>query len=138
MWEARCRYGSGLVRAVFCRAASESLGPVAALPDRTPAQAALRHSHPEWIARLWWAALGADGARALLAAGNEPPEAVLRANTLRTTRDELAARLEVGSRSAAGLPDALVLDGPFDAHGSQLHADGLFMPQSRAAQAVAI
>ncbi|MEA2127096.1 MAG: rRNA (cytosine967-C5)-methyltransferase, partial [Solirubrobacteraceae bacterium] len=36
-----------------------------------------------------------------------------------------------------GLPEALVLEAPFDAHGHALHAAGHFMPQSRAAQAVA-
>jgi 16S rRNA (cytosine967-C5)-methyltransferase len=129
---------SGLVNAVLRRAAREAPALLAALPDRTPGEAALKHSHPEWIARLWWDALGPDDTRALLAAGNEPPESVLRANSLRTGRDELAARLPVPSHPADGLPDALVLEAPFDAHGSPLHAEGLFMPQSRAAQAVAI
>ena len=54
-------------------------------PSDTPQAAALRHSHPEWIAELWWDALGAEAARALMAADNEPAEAALRANTLRTT-----------------------------------------------------
>ena len=27
---------------------------LAELGDETPAQAAVKHSHPEWIARLWW------------------------------------------------------------------------------------
>ena len=129
--------GAGLVNAVLRRAAREARALVEALPDATPQQAALRHSHPDWIARLWWEQLGADGARSLMAAGNEPPEAVVRANTLRTTRDELQSRLPVAGRPAPGLPDALVLEAPFDAHGSPLHADGAFMPQSRAAQAVA-
>ena len=128
---------AGLVNAVLRRGAREARGLVAALPDGTPEQAALRHSHPEWVARLWWEALGAEAARALMAAGNEAPEAALRANTLKIDRDELAARLPVPSRPAEGLPEALVLEAPFDAHGSPLHAEGLFMPQSRAAQAVA-
>ncbi len=33
----------------------------AQLSDDTPEQAAIKHSHPEWIARLWWQELGADG-----------------------------------------------------------------------------
>ena len=37
---------------------------VAALPDGTPAEAALRHSHPDWIAELWFDALGAGRRRA--------------------------------------------------------------------------
>jgi 16S rRNA (cytosine967-C5)-methyltransferase len=129
--------GAGLVNAVLRRAAREARAVVAALPDDTPEQAALKHSHPAWIARLWWEQLGPDAARALMAAGNRAPEPALRANTLKTTRDALAAALPVPSRPAPGLPEALVLDAPFDAHGSDLHAAGHFMPQSRAAQAVA-
>ena len=68
-------------------------------PRTRPQAAALRHSHPEWIAELWWEALGPDAARALMAADNEPAEASLRANTLRTTPAELAARLPRGEPS---------------------------------------
>ena len=48
------RGGAGLVNAVLRRAAREAAALVGALPDATPEDAALRHSHPEWIARLWW------------------------------------------------------------------------------------
>ncbi len=129
--------GAGLVNAVLRRATREARDRVAALPETTPAQAALKFSHPEWIAELWFAELGPEAARALMAAGNRPPEPVLRANTLKTTAEALAAELPVASRRAHGLPEALVLEAPFDAHGSPLHAQGLYMPQSRAAQAVA-
>ncbi len=133
----RAPRGAGLVNAVLRRGAREARQVVEALPDRTPEEAALRHSHPAWIARLWWDRFGADTARALMEAGNRAPEAVLRANTLKTTADDLKAQLPVESHCAPGLPDALVLDGPFDAHEHGLHAEGHYMPQSRAAQAVA-
>ena len=48
------RGGAGLVNAVLRRAAREAAALVGALPDGTPQEAALRHSHPEWIAHLWW------------------------------------------------------------------------------------
>jgi 16S rRNA (cytosine967-C5)-methyltransferase len=131
------RGGAGLVNAVLRRAAREAEALVGALPDDTPEAAALRLSHPEWIARLWWDAFGPDEARRLMAADNEAAEAVLRANTLRITAEELARRLPVATRSAPGLPEALVLDEPYDAHGAPEWRDGLFMPQSRAAMAVA-
>ncbi len=51
---------------------------LATLPDATAADAALRHSYPDWIAELWWEELGADEARALMQAQNEPPETVVR------------------------------------------------------------
>jgi 16S rRNA (cytosine967-C5)-methyltransferase len=129
--------GAKLVNAVLRRGAREAAGLVAALGEATPAEAALRHSHPEWVAELWWEALGPDDARALMAAGNEPAEAALRVNTLRADPAELAARLPVASHPAPGLPEGLVLDGPFDAFASPEWKQGAFMPQSRAAMAVA-
>jgi 16S rRNA (cytosine967-C5)-methyltransferase len=125
--------GAGLVNAVLRRAASEGRELVARLPDRTPAQAALAHSHPEWIAELWFEMLGADAARALMAADNEPAEAVIRANALKIAPEALAARLPVPSRVDG---EALVLDAPFDVFGSPEWEAGLLMPQSRAAMAV--
>jgi 16S rRNA (cytosine967-C5)-methyltransferase len=128
--------GAKLVNAVLRRAAREARQLVEALPDATPEQAALRHSYPPWIAALWFEALGAEAARALMAAGNEPAEAAIRANTLKIARDDLAQRLSVPSHPADHLPEGLVLDAAFDAFGSPLWEDGLFMPQSRAAMAV--
>jgi 16S rRNA (cytosine967-C5)-methyltransferase len=135
--KADSRGGSGLVNAVLRRAAREARGRIAALPDDTPEAAALKHSHPLWVAELWWDALGPDAARALMAADNEPAEAALRANALRTTAAELAARLPVPSHPAPGLPEGLVLEAPYDAHGAPEWEAGLFMPQSRAAMTVA-
>jgi 16S rRNA (cytosine967-C5)-methyltransferase len=129
--------GAKLVNAVLRRGAREAAQLVAELGEATPAEAALRHSHPEWIAALWWDALGPDGARALMAADNEPAEAVLRVNTLRADPAELAARLPVGSHPAPGLPEGLVLEGPFDAFASPEWEQGSFMPQSRASMTVA-
>ena len=129
--------GAKLVNAVLRRGAREARRRVEALPDDTPAEAALRHSHPEWIAALWFSTLGPEPARELLAADNEPAESALRANTLRIGALALAGRLPVASRPVAGLPEGLVLEGPFDAFASPLWEEGLFMPQSRAAMAVA-
>ena len=131
------RGGAGLVNAVLRRAAREAEALVGALPDDTPQQAALRLSHPEWIAQLWWDSFGRDTARQLMAADNEAAEAVLRANTLRIDAAELAARLPVATRPVDALPEALILDEPYDAHGAGEWRAGLFMPQSRAAMAVA-
>ena len=128
--------GAGLVNAVLRRAARDGRPLLARLGEGTPQAAALRHSHPDWIAETWWDALGADVARALLAADNEPAEAALRANALRTDAAALAARLPVPSRPAPDLPEGLVLEGAFDAWAAREWEEGLFMPQSRAAMAV--
>ncbi len=123
--------GAGLVNAVLRRAVREARPLIAALRDGTPAEAALKHSHPEWIAQLWFDALGPVDARALMEADNRPAESVLRANTLRTTAAELAERLPAHADG-----DALILDAPFDAFSAPEWEQGLFMPQSRAAMAV--
>lgn len=132
------RGGHGLVNAVLRRATRE--GPdalLAALSDRTPQQAAVKHSHPEWIARLWWDSLGAQDARALMAADNEPLEIALRANTLVSDADALAAELPVSTHRDPHIPEALVLEEAFDVHGSELWRTGAFHAQSRAAMHVA-
>ena len=132
------RAGHGLVNAVLRRAVREgSSALLGALTDGTPEQAAIKHSHPEWIARLFWQALGADEARALMACDNEPGEVALRANTLVTDARTLAGSLPVRTRTDPEIPEALVLEEPFDVHGSPLWKAGAFLAQSRAAMLVA-
>ncbi len=161
--KAQARGGHGLVNAVLRRAAREGPGSLlGVLTDATAEQAAVKHSHPEWIARLWWQELGADDARALMAYDNEPGEVALRANTLVTDASTLARQLAAGgtaggatgsttggvagspadgrpvrTRSDPDIPEALVLEDPFDAHGSQAWREGAFVAQSRAAMLVA-
>ena len=53
---------------------------VEALPEETPEEAALRHSYPDWVAQVWWRDLGAEQARGLMRAQNEPPERAVRLN----------------------------------------------------------
>lgn len=135
------RGGHGLVNAVLRRALREEPGALlGSLSDGTPAEAAIKHSHPEWVARLWWERLGAEQARALMAADNEPGEVALRANALVTNAAALAAQLRVQGIETHPdplLPEALVLDGPFDVHESPLWGSGAFIAQSRAAMRVA-
>jgi 16S rRNA (cytosine967-C5)-methyltransferase len=129
--------GHGLVNAVLRRALREgSAKLLGTLGDETPERAAIMHSHPEWIARLWWGELGPEEARALMAADNEPGEVALRANTLVTDAATLAGELPVSTHGDPLLSEALVLDGPFDAHASPLWRAGAFIAQSRAAMRV--
>jgi 16S rRNA (cytosine967-C5)-methyltransferase len=131
------RAGSGLVNAVLRRARGEGRELLAALDDRTPAGAAILHSVPDWLVELWWAQLGAERSRALLAAINLPAESAVRVNTLRAPVTDVAAGLGVALHRAPGLPEGLVLDGPFDAYASPQWEHGQLMPQSRGSMAVA-
>ena len=56
---------------------------LAALPEETPSEAALKHSYPDWIAEVWWRELGPDDARALMRAQNQPAERVVRRSALK-------------------------------------------------------
>lgn len=85
---------AGLVNAVLRRVAREGF----ALPaDDTVAGAAIRHAHPEWIVRMWWDWLGPEETRALLAAGNRPPERARREQNgrvvVQSTASQLVARV---------------------------------------------
>jgi 16S rRNA (cytosine967-C5)-methyltransferase len=128
--------GAGLLNAVLRRAAREGRALLAALNDDEPQTAAVMYSVPVWLAEMWWSERGPERARAMLQAANEPAESAIRVNALVGAASEVAAKLGVQHHPAAGLPEGLVLDGPFDAEGSPLFADGAIMPQSRASMLV--
>ena len=132
--------GHGLVNAVLRRTAREGGAVLAQLDDATPAAAALLHSHPDWVAELWWAQLGPEAARGLMAADNEAAESTARVNTLRANVGDVLSQLAQAGVEAArdpDLPEAVVLEQPYDLHGSELFARGALMPQSRASIMVA-
>ena len=66
-------------------------------PPRPPASAVeaagVRWSFPDWMAGRWIARHGPEEAGRLMAALNERPPTTIRVNTLRISRDDLAARL---------------------------------------------
>jgi 16S rRNA (cytosine967-C5)-methyltransferase len=135
---AKAGRGHTLVNAVLRRAARDGVALLAELDDATPEGAALKHSHPEWIVRLWWEQLGADETRALLAFDNQPAELALRVNTLVAASEDVAAQLSSGPGAPGAhrdraIPEALVLEGPWDLHGSPQWRMGAVLAQSRGA-----
>jgi len=76
--------GAGLERAVaftnavLRRLADGARALVESLPESTAAEAALRHSYPDWVAETWWRDLGREEALALMRAQNEPAETAVR------------------------------------------------------------
>jgi 16S rRNA (cytosine967-C5)-methyltransferase len=131
--------GFGLVNAAMRRAAREGAAVLLAdLSEDTPEQAAVMHSHPRWLARMWWEQLGAERARSLMAADNKPGELALRSNSLRgATAAMLLAELPVAAHVDPELPEALVLDAALDLHRTQAWRRGAAIAQSRAAMLVA-
>src|SRR5436190_435697 len=75
--------------------------------DADPESAAIAHSVPAWLCRMWWSELGAGAARSLLAACNEPAETALRVNELRASPDgvrEQLARAGISARRPEAEP----------------------------------
>jgi 16S rRNA (cytosine967-C5)-methyltransferase len=138
-------HAAGLVNAVLRRAAREC-GPLAESllgDDSTPERAAVAHSAPLWLARMWWQELGADAARAVLAACNEPAETAFRVNALRLDRDTALAKLlaagveaRTGSEWPLAAPEAIVIEGRTGEAVPAMVAAGELTPQSRGSAAV--
>jgi 16S rRNA (cytosine967-C5)-methyltransferase len=95
---------------------------VAGLGDATAAEAALKHSYPDWVAEVWWRELGREEALALMEAQNEPAETVVRVNRRKQGRVE--------GRPDPEIPDALHVE-RVDEKALQ---EGLIWPQSRGSQ----
>jgi 16S rRNA (cytosine967-C5)-methyltransferase len=119
---------AGLERAVaFTNAVMRRLSEgihrlLVSLTEGTAADAALKHSYPDWVAELWWKELGRDDALALMRAQNEPPERVVRVNRRKQGH--------VDGRPDPDFPDALHVERVDEA---ALEA-GLVWPQSRGSQ----
>jgi 16S rRNA (cytosine967-C5)-methyltransferase len=139
-------HAAGLVNAVLRRAGRERDALAAALlrDDSTPEKAAVAHSAPLWLARLWWEELGAETARALLAACNEPAELAVTVNTLRAAPDAALAKLaDAGVRAGPSegpwplaVPEQAVLGGRTGTALGELVEAGVLTPQSRGSAAV--
>jgi 16S rRNA (cytosine967-C5)-methyltransferase len=112
------RRAVAFTNAVLRRVADGIEALLAALPDGTPTEAALRHSYPDWVAEVWWRDLGREEALALMRAQNEPSETVVR-----LVRGEIEGE-------PAGLPGAYRVDRVDE----QALAEGRIWPQSVGSQ----
>ncbi len=97
-------------------------------------------SHPRWLAARWLDRLGFDAAEAWMRFNNTPGPVTLRANRLRITQAELAAKLEAADihvHASSIAPDALIVDEGYPLRDSTLEA-GLFFVQDEASQLVTL
>ena len=156
-------HAAGLVNAVLRRATRERAQLSAALleDDSTPEAAAVAHSAPLWLARMWWRELGPAAARSLLAACNEPAEVGVRVapRSLRRESDmdacergapiDLDREALLGKLSDAGVeahapeadwplaaPETIVIEGRTGEAVPNMVEAGELTPQSRGSAAV--
>jgi 16S rRNA (cytosine967-C5)-methyltransferase len=118
---ARLERAVSFANAVLRRLADGARSLCETLPEGTAAEAALRHSYPDWVGETWWRELGPDEARALMRAQNEEPETAVR-----------LVRGTVEGRQDPVIPAAWVVDRVDEA----AVADGRVWPQSRGSQLV--
>ncbi len=131
-----CKRAGGLVNSVL-RRVSEHRDALPEIPGEGTAEyLSTRYSHELWQVRELIERRGYEGARAVLERNNAEPPLTLQTNTLRTTAQELAAKLR-----AAGLePEAgssigeLRLRGAGRADLMPGYAEGLFYVQDGAAR----
>lgn len=110
-------------------------------PASDPVRAlAVRHACPVWLTERWIERHGLEAADALCRATTDVPPLTIRVNTLRTSRDELAARLTelgYGVRPTRISPVGLILDKTGPVTDLPLFYDGAFYVEDEAAQLVA-
>lgn len=100
-----------------------------------------RESIPDWLDELGERELGKEKWEKELSALNEIAPVVLRVNTLKTSKRDLAARLQddgIGTVELGGYPDALVLEERQNIFQSPAFKEGLFEVQDAGSQAVAL
>jgi 16S rRNA (cytosine967-C5)-methyltransferase len=110
----------------------------AANREEAVAYLGITHSHPEWLVARWFDRHGFEAAERWVQFNNEPPHLMLRANTLRVTRDVLASSLAadgVETAPARYAPDALIVTTGNPLRGKN---DGSFFVQEEASQLVAL
>jgi 16S rRNA (cytosine967-C5)-methyltransferase len=106
--------------------------------DRAAALAYLgiTHSHPEWLVARWLDRYGFEATERWVRFDNETPHLTIRANRLRTRRDDVAAALareDIETTPAAYAPDGLTV---VSGNPLRLNAEGLFVVQDEASQLV--
>ncbi len=99
---------------------------------------AVNTSHPKWLIKRWIRLFGEDGASQLARANNKIPQMIIRANTLRTTREDLLTLL--AAHGVEALPTEFSPDGialkQTRSHTELDFVRGLFAVQDEASQLI--
>ncbi|WP_338045079.1 16S rRNA (cytosine(967)-C(5))-methyltransferase RsmB [Oryzomonas rubra] len=132
----------GLINAVLRNYLRRKDGLTFPDPAANPAASiAARHSQPEWLVAQWLGQLDFPEAEALAEASSRQPPLTLRANTLRTTRDELLRLFTESGVSAVPCchsPHGIQVEGRHQIPTLPGYREGLFCVQDEASQMVAL
>jgi 16S rRNA (cytosine967-C5)-methyltransferase len=133
------RSASGFVNALLRRVSRERTR--LPMPTEPPLDVlSITLSHPRWLAARWLDRYGIDAATAWAEFDNSPAPLTLRANTLKTSRDDLASALRaagVDTEPSRFAPDGLAVTGGNPLL-TPLAQTGAFVIQDEASQLVGL
>jgi 16S rRNA (cytosine967-C5)-methyltransferase len=98
------------------------------------------YSHPEWLVKMWTAQFGLESAVRLMRANNEKPPLVVRANSLKCTREqllELLLKAHVTAKPTRHSPQGISLQWTGAVENLPGFAEGLFQVQGESSQLIA-
>ena len=112
----------------------------AKVADDSVAALAQEYSHPEWLVQRWRDEFGPRESCTLMLANNQRAPVVLRVNRLKSSRQELLAKLHVEGAAASATPwspDGIMLESSGAVENLPGFSDGLFQVQGESSQLVA-
>jgi len=139
--KARGRGGAGFVNAIlrsFLRQGKEI-----SYPDINKDAAlhiAVIHSHPLWLVKKWIEEFGVEKTLRVCMVNNQIPPLTLRANTLKTSREDLIQRFKDGGLNPTPTlfsEEGIRLEGPPPTSELPFFKEGLYIIQDEASQLVA-
>ena len=137
--KAHCRNprAAGMVNGIL-RSLERSLDHLPTIPQADPVfYLSTLYSHPDWLVKEFILTLGPEETARLLAADNSQPPICVMVNTVRTTAQELTARLEGEKVSVTPHPwldNCLLLSRTGDLEGLSSFREGLFYVQDPASR----
>ena len=98
------------------------------------------YSHPEWLVKMWTAEFGLESAVKLMRANNDKPPLVVRANSLKCTREqllELLLKAGITAKPTRQSPQGISLQWTGAVENLPGFAEGFFQVQGESSQLIA-
>lgn len=131
---------AGFVNGVLRNFLRSQTGNTIASENPSSSSLAIEYSHPEWLVKLWTEQFGLETAIGLMRANNEKSPLVLRANSLKCSRDQLLQLLlyaGVTAKPTRQSPQGISIQSTGAVEKLSGFAEGLFQVQAESSQLVA-
>ncbi|HEX7230776.1 MAG TPA: 16S rRNA (cytosine(967)-C(5))-methyltransferase RsmB [Candidatus Binatia bacterium] len=101
---------------------------------------AAEYSHPEWLVKMWTAQFGLESAASLMRANNDKPPLVVRANSLKCSREQLLVFLReagITAKPTCQSPQGVSIQSAGTVENLPGFTEGLFQVQGESSQLIA-